>query len=408
MATTKVSGTLPLPFPAPVQRSWKPLQVVGLFAGVGGIERGLGEHGHSAGLLCEFDESAAAVLRARFDGVPVHGDVRTLTELPHGTELLTAGFPCQDLSQAGGTKGIHGAKSGLVGEVFRLLRHQRVPWVLIENVPFMLQLAKGEALGVIIAALEELGYRWAYRVVDSRAFGLPQRRRRVYLLASLHEDPRDVLLVDDTPGSPEPAAELWKSMACGFYWTEGRRGLGWTQDAIPTLKGGSTVGIPSSPAIILPKGRAGERVGMPHIRDAERLQGFPAGWTEPAASVGRASFRWKLVGNAVSVNAASWIGRRLRQPGDYDARADTQLDRLRGWPMAAYNVGGGICVPGSISEWPFRAPRPSLAEFLEHPISPLSLRASRGFLDRLSASTLKRPSGFEEIMKAHIRAMEAR
>ena len=96
-------------------------------------------------------------------------------------------------------------------------------------------------------------------------------------------------------------------MACGFYWTEGIRGLGWAVDAVPTLKGGSTIGIPSPPAMVFPLGL----VGKPDVRDAERMQGFVADWTQPAESVVRAGHRWHLVGNAVTVDVATWIGERL-------------------------------------------------------------------------------------------------
>ena len=74
------------------------------------------------GLLCEIDDSAAAVLEARFPETIVHGDIQELDALPDGTELLAGGFPCQDLSQAGRTEGIAGARSGLIGEVFRSAR----------------------------------------------------------------------------------------------------------------------------------------------------------------------------------------------------------------------------------------------------------------------------------------------
>lgn len=136
-----------------------PLKVAGLFAGIGGIELGLSRAGHEPALLCDIDPTSMAVLADRFDPVLVFadenglGDIRNLETLPGETTLLTAGFPCQDLSQAGRTRGIRGSRSGLVGEVFRLLQQSRTPWVLIENVPFMLHLAGGEALAVIIAAL---------------------------------------------------------------------------------------------------------------------------------------------------------------------------------------------------------------------------------------------------------------
>ena len=250
-----------------------------------------------------------AVLSHRFPEIDLHDDVRTLQALPEDTTLVVAGFPCQDLSQAGTTKGLAGSRSGLVGEVFRLIEAHRTPWLLLENVPFMLQLGRGEAMNVITERLEELGYRWAYRVVDSRAFRLPQRRRRIYLVASLECDPRHVLLADEAGPQPEPVLN-GHPVACGFYWTEGRRGLGWAVDAVPTLKGVDDRN-PLAPAIWMPDGR----MVTPDIRDAERLQGFPAGWTSAAETVAKKGARWKLVGNAVSVPAAAWLGRRLRKPG---------------------------------------------------------------------------------------------
>src|SRR5689334_22945171 len=87
-------------------------RVAGLFAGIGGVERGLARGGHSALMFCENEPAAMAVLRNRFPGVPLHDDVRTLEHLPAETTLVVAGFPCQDLSQAGTTKGLSGSRSG--------------------------------------------------------------------------------------------------------------------------------------------------------------------------------------------------------------------------------------------------------------------------------------------------------
>src|SRR5207244_1119711 len=124
-------------------------------------------------------------------------------------------------------------------------------WLCLENVPFMLQLDRGLAMRYLTSELGARGFSWAYRVVDTRAFGLPQRRKRVILLASRKHDPRAVLFAGDADRRSDPDPS---TVACGFYWTEGIRGLGWAIDAIPTLKNGSTVGIPSPPAIRLPRG----------------------------------------------------------------------------------------------------------------------------------------------------------
>lgn len=376
-----------------------PLNVVGLFAGIGGIELGLSRAGHQAMVLCENDPSARAVLRARFPEIDLVGDVRDLRELPRGTNMIAAGFPCQDLSQAGDTRGINGSRSGLVGEVFRLLETHDVPWLLLENVPFMLQLGRGSAMNFIVKHLEELGYSWAYRVIDARAFGLPQRRERVYLLASRVADPASLLhatnLDPDTPTDH-------RGRACGFYWTEGVRGLGWAVSATPTLKGGSTVGIPSPPAIWMPDGN----IVTPDIRDAERLQGFRADWTKPAEEVGRAGFRWKLVGNAVSVPVAKWIGDQLAgRSADRAPHAPSGM--VNGaWPRAAALVDGVASVV-DLTTWPVRRKQRPLEEFLNYEPRQLSLRATKGFEKRLASSTLRAPEDFRAALQKHIQRMKA-
>jgi DNA (cytosine-5)-methyltransferase 1 len=373
--------------------------VAGLFAGVGGIERGLARSGHRASLLCENDLGASEVLRSRFPRVALCGDIRKLARLPRNTTLVAAGFPCQDLSQAGKTTGIAGARSGLVGEVFRLLEEHRTPWVLLENVPFMLQLGRGEAMNVITSALEALNYKWAYRVVDARAFGLPQRRRRVYLIASNVGDPRTVLFADEVGPVEEPRLN-GHPLACGFYWTEGIRGLGWAVDAVPTLKGGSTIGIPSSPAILLPSGA----VVTPDIRDAERLQGFPSDWTKPAERVAKKGSRWKLVGNAVSVPAAAWVGRRLAKPGSILDFALNPLGDSKRWPTAAWNVGEGR-VAVAASEWPVKRRYISLDTFLKYQPALLSVKATSGFLRRTEIAKLRFPPGFIEAVQLHLESV---
>jgi DNA (cytosine-5)-methyltransferase 1 len=406
--TTKKPGQAGLPFErkqrAVNRLGLEPrgLRVVGLFAGIGGIELGLSRSGHETLLLCENDQGASAVLRQHFPEVRLHDDVRSLEGLPRGTQLVTAGFPCQDLSQAGKTAGITGARSGLVGEVFRLLKTRPIPWVLLENVPFMLQLGRGRALDVVVQALERLGYSWAYRVVDARAFGLPQRRQRVFLLASLDGDPRNVLLADDA--GPPMVHRMNGSTACGFYWTEGIRGLGWAVDAVPTLKGGSTVGIPSAPAILMPDGR----IITPDIRDAERMQGFPKDWTKPAEAIVRRGMRWKLVGNAVSVPVAKWLGERLAIPATYEPDKSKPLQKGTPWPQVAWNAGKGRFT-ADVSAWPKHTKQVPLREFLIEEGNPLSARATEGFFNRARyKSSLRFPDGFLSKVESHLKFMRAK
>jgi DNA (cytosine-5)-methyltransferase 1 len=372
------------------------MKVVGLFAGIGGFEIGLGQAGHEAVLLSEILPPARAVLSARLPDVALRADVRELRDLPGDAEVIVAGFPCQDLSQAGLTKGLDGDRSGLVGEVFRLIGRTSPRWVVLENVPFMLQLRKGDAMRRIADAFEEAGYRWAWRVVDTFAFGLPQRRERVFLVASKTEDPAGVLFSDEETVR-RPLTAIGR-IAHGFYWTEGRGGLGWAPDAVPTLKNGSSVGIPSPPAVLLSDGR----IIKPDIRDAERLQGFPAEWTLPAENVGRASARWSLVGSAVSVPVARWLGGRLAWPKKYDVRRDRDFYCAQALPKAA-RFDGRHRHAVEIGTDPVAIRAPHLHSFLEHEGTPLSERATAGFLGRTAIAKLRFAPGFIAAVEAHLR-----
>lgn len=377
------------------------MKVAGLFAGIGGLELGFSRAGHEAVHLCEIWAPARAVLDRKFPDVPKSGDISKLDDLPADTQVITAGFPCQDLSQAGRTHGIEGSRSGLVSNVFRLIDKRRVPVVVLENVSFMLQLNRGQAMARVVEAFEERGYRWAYRVVNSLAF-LPQRRERVFLVATHGDlDPRDVLFADDTDW-PEVSTAL-STHAHGFYWTEGTRGLGWAPNGIPTLKNGSTVGIPSPPAILMPSGA----IIKPALQDAERFQGFEAGWTEAAEGLGRKSFRWSLVGNAVTVPVAEWLGGRLASPGRYDPVRETALESGSRWPRAAWGGRDGRYAV-AIGSAPMYRERKDLHLFLEQPGDPLSVRATRGFLHRAETGSLRFAPGFLDRVRDHLASVDAR
>lgn len=376
------------------------MRVAGLFAGIGGLELGMHRAGHVAELLCDVLPAARAVLNARFPGVPYRDDVTKLRSLPASVDLLTAGFPCQDLSQAGRTAGLDGERSGLIGEVFRLLSRRRVPTVVVENVPFMLQLNGGNAIRAIVDEFERRGYRWAYRVVDSWSFGLAQRRERVILVASREVDPTRVLLVDDRP-IPRHASALGRRPH-GFYWTEGLGGLGWAVDAVPTLKNGSTIGIASPPAVLMPDGRI-LKLG---IRDGERLQGFETDWTQPAETIARPSARWGLVGSAVSVPVAQWVGERLLAGGAYDCARDLAFPSHGKAPRAA-RFDGKQRHAVLIGTDPLGITPPPLMDFMrsDEPQELLSAKATAGFLSRTYRAKLRFEPGFIATVEKHLIAM---
>lgn len=374
------------------------LSVVGLFAGIGGLELGFQRSGHEAELLCEIWHPARTVLEQRFPDVPLHDDVRTLRSLPT-SDVVAAGFPCTDLSQAGRTAGISGSQSGLIGEVFRLLETSAPTWLVLENVRNMLVLDGGHAMEYLVRKLECLGYRWAYRLVDSRSFGVPQRRQRVILVASKTEDPRTVLFADD---ARERRPSDFRSDAFGFYWTEGFTGLGWAQDAVPTLKGGSSVGIASPPAVWMPAAPSGRRLVLPSVADGVALQGFPRWWLGPPKQRLRKGVQWKLVGNAVTVGLARWLGSRLGSPGQYTAELESDLPGGERWPTAAWGESGQRHSVDA-SMWPLRKPYRHLVDLLNpSDLEPLSLRAAAGFLNRVNRSRLRFVEDFVLDVKEHV------
>lgn len=383
------------------------------------MELGLASAGHRASAFCEIDPEAATVLRDRFPTAALTRDIRVtdevLASISPSSQLLTGGFPCTDLSQAGCVQGFAGRRSSLVRDAIRLLARHTFPHVLLENVPNWRFLHGGEYLREVVESLEKLGYHWAYRTVDARAFGTPQRRLRIFLYATLEGDPREVLFAGDHP--LESVAFDLGDRAHGFYWTEGFRGLGWGEDCVPTLKGGSAVGVPSPPAVLLPD--TGSRAAAteagpfqlitPNIVDAERLQGLPPNWTAASDTIDGQPFRprrrWMLVGNAVNVRTAAWIGDRLARPGKWDGDVGQKLEPIGPWPAAAWGNGSGRWSV-DVGPNPVDAPWEPLAEFLSCPGTPLSIRATRGFLSRLRTGHLRPRPAFGALLEKHLAAME--
>jgi DNA (cytosine-5)-methyltransferase 1 len=362
------------------------VSTVGLFAGIGGLELGFSGAGFQTSLLAEIDPAATTILKARFPGVEIVGDVAGLSGLPDDTTIVTAGFPCQNLSMAGDKQGITGSKSGVVSQLFRLIESSHVPTVVIENVYFLLQLDRGRGMDWLAGQFEELGYSWAYRILDTMGFGLPHRRRRIYLVASKNVDPRCVLFADEAEAQSRPVASVDKPL--GFYWTEGRSGIGITVDGIPPLKGGSGLGIPSAPAVLFPDGA----VLMPSLSACERLQGFAPGWTAVPGGFERRP-EWRLLGNAVSVPVAAWVASRLAQPKE-PLQLDTQkLEAGTRWPDAAYNDGNGR-VSVKASDKPMAVAGQSIVTFRDESWLELSERALNGFIGRALEGGLHFPPGF--------------
>lgn len=191
------------------------MKALSLFSGVGGFELGFGRAGITTGMQVEQDRWCQEVLARHWP------DTRRETQVEdvQGTidwDLIYGGFPCQDLSVAGARKGLGGDRSGLWWEFARLLGECRPPWVVIEQVPGLFSAARGRDFARLLHALDDLGYGVAWSVLDAQHFGVPQRRRRVFIVGHLGDwrGPVEVLALPTSgPGDPASRQETTADVA---------------------------------------------------------------------------------------------------------------------------------------------------------------------------------------------------
>jgi len=158
------------------------LKVLDLFAGIGGFSLGLERTGGFETIgFCELDKKAQAVLKKHWPEVPIYDDVTKLTKDDiHGTvDVITGGFPCQDISLAGKGAGLEGARSGLWWEYHRLIKELQPKWVIAENVSAL----RSRGLDQVLRSLAEIGYDAEWHCIPASAVGAPHRRDRVWIVA---------------------------------------------------------------------------------------------------------------------------------------------------------------------------------------------------------------------------------
>jgi DNA (cytosine-5)-methyltransferase 1 len=159
------------------------MRVGSTFTGVGGADMGFEWAGMTIAWQCELDKWKRSVLAAHWPGVPIYDDITTL-ENPEPVDLMVGGFPCQDLSIAGKRKGFSGERSVLAFEFLRLAEALKPRWLVLENVPGLLSSNKGLDFERLLREVVASGYGGiAWRCLDARYFGVPQRRRRIFLVA---------------------------------------------------------------------------------------------------------------------------------------------------------------------------------------------------------------------------------
>jgi len=257
-----------------------------LFTGIGGFDLGFERAGMKSAWQVEIDKFCAQVLEKQFKDVRRYEDVREVGK--HNLEpvdLICGGFPCQDLSVVGKRKGLDGERSGLWFEFARIVEELKPEWVVIENVPGLLSSRKGEDFAIIIQTLVQLGYGVCWRILDSQYFGVPQRRRRVFIVGSLGSGCSAEVLFEQTNNIENVKMEKQRATVIGSLRA---RGDG-------ELHGGAKL--------------IEDNIGIRFITplECERLQGFPDNWTDICSD----TQRYKQLGNAVTVNVIEWLGRRI-------------------------------------------------------------------------------------------------
>jgi DNA (cytosine-5)-methyltransferase 1 len=321
--------------------------------------------GWTPAFFSEIEAFPRAVLTHHYPEVPLHGDFTTIERGQYAEiDVLVGGTPCQDFSIAGLRAGLDGDRGNLSLEFLRLADRLRPRWLVWENVPGVLSANEGRAFGAILGALAQLGYGWAYRVLDAQFFGVPQRRRRVFVVGCFGDAGGAAAVLferDCLSGNPTPRRQARKDVA-GTLSSRSTAGGGLGTDfdldgGLTTVAGtlkacagksGTPNGAEEADRLVVAAFASREIAGALTSnygkqvdssdtnlgsnggssrdgvafngavrrltpRECERLQGFPDDYTavpyrgKPASD----GPRYRALGNSMAVPCMRWIGERL-------------------------------------------------------------------------------------------------
>lgn len=296
------------------------IRVASFFAGIGCFDLGFERAGMQTVYQVEKKQFCLDILEKHWPDVARDTDIQEVRAdaIPEA-EVWAGGFPCQDVSLArmGPRKGLRGSQSGLFYDFAELIGERRPKVVVLENVAALLSSHSGRDFGIVLRTLADFGYGLAWRVLDSRHFGVPQSRSRVFIVGSL--------------GGPASAGKVLFEPECGDRDSEKGRSNGEKSVSPFAISvGDSERGYVKKLAHCLyaesarhtgtdwsrnyvsyPEGRVRRLTPL----ETERLQGFPDDWTYPTHEIANVntldSARYHACGNAVSVPVAEWIGHRI-------------------------------------------------------------------------------------------------
>jgi DNA (cytosine-5)-methyltransferase 1 len=337
-------------------KSEKVMRYIDLFGGIGGFRLGIerAKPDWKCVWYCDIDKYAVQIYNSRFGEKYEARDIREVDEkeIPEH-DLLCGGFPCQSFSIAGKRKGFEDRRGNLFFEICRIARAKRPKILFLENVKGLLSHERGKTFAVIINSLQELGYWIEWQVLNSKNFGVPQNRERVFIIGHLgkeggqqvfplgrwnkvsneknerascgnkvasaitadyHKLPanRGETYIEEPHmihniygGFKEKKVRVFKGISPTIRTPKGGGHLPLVMntltEAIGTRQGSSSEFIRSVEKIIKATGRIRRLTPI----ECERLQGFPDGWTEGVSD----TQRYKLLGNAVTVNVIEAIAK---------------------------------------------------------------------------------------------------
>jgi DNA (cytosine-5)-methyltransferase 1 len=245
--------------------------------------------GWKAKAFAEIEKFPNQVLSHHYPNIPNVGDFTKIQGDEYGSvDLLVGGTPCQDFSVAGLRAGLDGQRGQLAIEFARLAARLRSRWLVWENVPGVLSIEGGRAFGTFLATLGKFGYGFAYRILDAQYFGVPQRRRRVFVVGYL--------------GDWRPAAAVLLEREAFANHTKGSNNK---RRSFPVLSCRNAGNANARGLVLYQNGNF--RACTPEEEEAR--QGFPKGYTRVNKSSD--TQRYKALGNSMAVPVMLWIGQRI-------------------------------------------------------------------------------------------------
>lgn len=360
------------------------MRYISLFSGVGGLESAE----TSPSVCCEIDEACRTVLKKRFPGSELHNDVEEFS--PPKADVVAGGWPCQDLSVAGQGRGLSGARSGLFFQLLRIALESKCHTIIAENVPNLIRMGQGVEFESVLNHFTKAGYpHIAWRSLNARQFGLPHHRQRVFIVAS--KSKATGLSLHRQIKSPRARRTTKTTRWCNaFYWTAGLQSICYKEGYTPTLKVGSSLSIPSPPAIHF---RGTVRKASPD--ECLRLQGFdPNQFSEVAPKD-----IYRMAGNAVAAPVGQFVFDSVHN--DNPSLDKSRMQEALGFdrfPKDGFSSRGKLFSIENETDGPLAS---NLIDFVDtknkEPISP---RAARGLIRRLDRSGKPCPTDLRAILES--------